>query len=124
MDKKTILGGLSGALTILAIAFSILLIINSFFPSLALGSASLLVSLIPFLLAPAAGGFVAGLIARTSPLQAGLIAGLVASLIVFVAWLSLVGLSLKTVLSGLVIVFVWVVITRVFAGYAQPKLKA
>jgi hypothetical protein len=124
MDKKVILGGVVGAIVILAFAFSILLIINSFFPGLISGANNLLIGLIPFLLAPVAGGFLAGLIGRQDPLKSGLMAGVIASLIVFIAWLVIAGLSLETILSGLVIVFVWVVLARIAAGFAQPRLKS
>ncbi len=123
MDRKVILGGIGGGLVILAFALSILLIVNSFFPSLIANGNNLLVGMIPLLLAPIAGGFLAGLIGRSNPLQAGLIAGLLASLVIFIGWLIFVGLSVETILSGLVIVFLWVILARVFAGFAQPRLK-
>lgn len=124
MDKKVLWGGLAGSVVILAFAISMILIVNSFFPGLISGTNNLLIGLIPLLLAPAGGGFLAGLVGRSNPRQAGLIAGLVASLVVFVAWLVFVGLSLETILSGLVIVFVWVILARVMAAFAQPRMKS
>jgi hypothetical protein len=124
MDRKVVLGGIGGGLVILAFALSILLIINSFFPGLIANGSNLLIGMIPLLLAPIAGGFLAGLIGRTNPLQAGLIAGLLASLVVFIGWLVVVGLSVETILSGLVIVFLWVILARLFAGFAQPRMKS
>ncbi len=124
MKKKLILASLVGAFVILGFAFAILLIINSFFPGIVARGNNFLLSLIPFLLAPAAGGFMAGLMSREKPLQAGLFAGLIAGLIVLIAWLVVVGLSMETVLSGLVILFVWVVIARTFSGFSQPKINA
>ena len=123
MDKRVILGGLVGGIVILAFAFSILLIVNSFFPALAAG-ANLWIGLVPIILAPVAGGFLSGLIGKSNPMQAGLIAGLLAGLVVFVGWLAYAGLQLETVLSGVVIVFVWVILARVMAGFAQPRKKA
>ena len=38
MDKRVILGGVIGGIVILAFGFSILLIVNSFFPTLVAGS--------------------------------------------------------------------------------------
>jgi len=124
MDRKVVLGGIGGGLVILAFALSILLIINSFFPDLIANGSNLLIGMIPLLLAPIAGGFLAGLIGRTNPLHAGLIAGLLASLVVFIGWLVVVGLSVETILSGLVIVFLWVILARLFAGFAQPRMKS
>ncbi len=124
MDKKVILGGVGGGLVILAFALSILLIVNSFFPGMVANGDNLLVGMIPLLLAPIAGGFLAGLIGRPNPRQAGLIAGLLASLVIFIGWLVIVGLSVETILSGLVIIFLWVILARLFAGFSQPRLKS
>jgi hypothetical protein len=124
MDRRVILGGIGGGLVILAFALSILLIVNGFFPTLVASGDNLLVGMIPLLLAPIAGGFLAGLIGRPNPHQSGLIAGLLASLVIFIGWLVIVGLSVQTILSGLVIVFLWVVLARLFAGFAQPRLKS
>ncbi len=124
MDRKVILGGIGGGLVILAFTLSIWLIINSFFPNLIADGNNLVVGMVPLLIAPIAGGFLAGLIGRPNPLQAGLIAGLLASLVIFIGWLVIVGLSVQTILSGLVIVFLWVVLARLFAGFSQPRLKS
>lgn len=123
MEKRVILGGVIGGIVILAFAFSILLIVNSFFPALAAG-ANLWIGLVPLLLAPAAGGFLAGLIGKSNPLQAGLIAGLIAGIIVFIGWLAYAGLQIEAILSGIVIVFVWAILARVMAGFAQSRKKA
>lgn len=123
MTKKVILGGFVGAGVILATAFAILLVLNSIFPGVVTDTPNMFISLIPFLLAPAAGGFLAGLVGQANPLRAGLIAGVVASAIVFIAWLALVGFSLRTLLSGLVVVFVWIVLARAFSSFAQLKAK-
>ena len=55
MDKRVILGGVIGGIVILAFGFSILLIVNSFFPTLVAGS-NIWIGLVPMLLAPVAGG--------------------------------------------------------------------
>ena len=70
MDKRVILGGVIGGIVILAFGFSILLIVNSFFPTLVAGS-NIWIGLVPMLLAPVAGGFLSGLIGKSNPLQAG-----------------------------------------------------
>lgn len=123
MDKRVIFGGGIGGIVILAFAFSILLIVNSFFPALVSGS-NLWVGMAPLLLAPVAGGFLAGLIGKANPPQAGLIAGLIAGLVVFLGWVVYVGLHIESILSGIVIVFLWVILARIMAGFAQPRNKA
>ena len=122
MGKRVILGGVVGGIVILAFAFSILLIVNSLFPELVTGS-NLWIGLVPMLLAPVAGGFLSGLIGKTNPLRAGLIAGVIAGLVVFVGWVAYVGLQVETILSGIVIVFLWVILARAMAGFAQPRNK-
>lgn len=123
MNKRVLWGGLAGGGVILAFAFSILLIVNSAFPGFATGS-NVWASLFPMLLAPVAGGFLAGLIGKPDPQRAGLIAGVIAGLGVFVAWLVVMGVSGETVLRGLVIVLIWVALARGMAGFAQPRKKA
>ena len=123
MNKRVILSGLVGGVVILAFSFSILVIVNSIFPALTSGS-NLWMGLLPMMLAPVAGGFLSGLIGKPNPLQAGLIAGLLAGLIVFIGWVVYTGLSVETILSGIVIVLLWVVLARVMAGFAQPRKKA
>ena len=76
------------------------------------------------LLAPVAGGFLSGLIGKSNPLQAGLIAGLLAGLVVFIGWIAYAGLQVESILSGIVIVFLWVILARVMAGFAQPRKKS
>ena len=116
------LGGIVGGVVILAFAFAILLIVNSFFPALA-ASSNLWIGMVPMLLAPVAGGFLAGLIGKENPMQAGLIAGLLAGTLVFIGWVAYVGIHLESILSGLVIVFLWVILARVMARFAQPQQK-
>jgi hypothetical protein len=123
MDKKVLFGGIVGAVATLAFVFALLLIVNSFFVNIPTLTPNIVIGLITLLLAPIAGGFLAGLISRSNPLQAGLIAGLIASLIVFVAWLVIAGFSLETSLSGLVVVFCWVVLARMASSFAQPGHK-
>ena len=124
MDKKVIWGGLAGGVATLAFAFSIILMVNSFFPGLISSGGDIWIGVLPLLIAPVGGGFLAGLISRSNPLQAGLIAGFMAGLVVFIGWIVLAGLSLETILTGLVIVFAWVILARVMAGFAQPRKKA
>lgn len=123
MNKRVILGGVVGGVVILVFSFSILVIVNSFFPELTTGS-NLWMGLLPMILAPVAGGFLSGLIGKQNPMQAGLIAGLLAGLVVFIGWVIYTGLRVETVLSGIVIVLLWVVLARVMAGFAQPRKEA
>ena len=123
MNKRVILGGVVGGVVILGFSFSILVIVNSIFPGLTTGS-NLWMGLLPMTLAPVAGGFLSGLIGKTNPLLAGTIAGLLAGLAVFIGWVVFTGLRMDTILSGIVIVLLWVVLARVMAGFAQPRMKA
>ena len=82
-----------------------------------------MISVITILLAPVAGGFLAGLIGRSNPQKAALFAGLSASFLIFIAWLVLTGFEGSTLLSGLVIVFIWTVLARLASGFVRPKLK-
>lgn len=123
MNKRVILGGLVGGVVILAFSFSILLLLDGVLPALTSGS-NLWMGLLPMMLAPVAGGFLSGLIGKPNPLQAGLIAGLLAGLIVFIGWVVYAGLSFEAILSGIVIVLLWVILARVMAGFTQPRKKA
>lgn len=105
-----------GAVT-LVFAFAMLLVLNGLFMDFAAISNNIVVGFITILLAPVAGGFLAGLIGRQEPRKAGLIAGLSASLFVFAAWLLVSGISFQTILTGLAIIFVWVMLSRVGGGF-------
>jgi hypothetical protein len=122
-DKRVIIGGLVGGIAILVFAFSILTVINSIFPAMA-GGDNMWIELIPVVLAPVAGGFLSGLIGKNNPSRAGLIAGVLASLVIFVGWVIYAGLQFNTILRGIVIAFLWVILARVMAGFAQPRKKA
>ena len=123
MNKRVILGGVVGGVVILAFSFSILLLLDGVLPALASGSTPWM-GLLPMMLAPVAGGFLSGLIGKADPRKAGLIAGLLAGVVVFIGWVAYTGLSLDTILSGIVIVLLWVILARVMAGFAQPRQKA
>ena len=121
MNKKVGLGGVAGALVMLVFAFGSLLVINGFsLDQIAMPSNALL-SLIIMLMSPIAGGFMAGLIAHEKPRQAGLLAGLMAGLLVLIAWLVMVGILWETLLSGLVVIFVWIFLSRLGAGFSTSK---
>ncbi len=119
MDKKVVLGGVLGALVIFIINFGMLLLLNQILADLAISTTNLVVGLIIFLLAPVGGGFLAGLIGTPNPLRAGLIAGSIASMMILVAFLSIFGFSFQILVSSLVVVFVWVILSRVSAGFAR-----
>ncbi len=121
MDKKVIIGGGVGALVTLVFALGILLFLQDALSNTLSSGGNMVISLLTILLAPVAGGFLAGLIGKTKPRQAGLITGLTAGIFVFVAWIVMTGFSFQTLLSGLVIVFVWVVMARLASGFAHPK---
>jgi len=117
VDRKVFVGGIVGGAITLLFAFSLLLVLTGFFMDIAAVSSNVVVGFITILLAPVAGGFLAGMIGREDPRKAGLIAGLTASLFIFSAWLLVSGLSFQTFLSGLAIVFVWVMLSRLSAGF-------
>jgi hypothetical protein len=121
MNKKVGLGGVAGALVMLIFAFGSLLVFNGFsLDQIAMASNALL-SLIIMLMSPIAGGFLAGLIAQQRPQQAGLLAGLAAGLVVLIAWLLLVGFSWESLLSGLVVSFVWIFLSHLGAGFSTQR---
>ena len=103
MGKRVIWGGVAGGGVTLIFALGILLIFNEFSLALVTSTNNMLVNLAAILLAPVAGGFLAGLIAGKNPHLAGLIAGLEASLVVFILWMAISGLVMESVLSGMVI---------------------
>jgi hypothetical protein len=121
MDKKVILGGGIGALVILVFALGLLLFLEGIpLDVFSLGE-NRVVSLIIILLAPIAGGFLAGLVSKSKPRQAGLIAGLTAGFFLLVTWIVMTDFSFETLMSGMVIVFVWVVLARLASTFAHPR---
>ncbi len=124
MEKKVIFGGIAGAAVIIIFMLALTLVFDSFLTKLISSTSNVLISLLVVLLAPIAGGFLAGLVGKSNPFQAGLLAGLIAGVFMFIAWLVIVGFSLETVLSGLVILFVWVVLARVASGFARLSNKS
>jgi hypothetical protein len=120
MDKKVILGSAAGGLAMLAFALGLLLLMGQPMDVRTLAD-NLLVTALISLLAPFAGGFLAGLIGTGHPRQAGLLAGLGASLVVMLIWLVNAGASWEAIISGLALVFVWAVLSRIGAGLALPR---
>ncbi len=120
MDKKVILGSAAGGLAMLAFALGLLLLSGQPLNISSLAD-NLLVTGLVSLLAPFAGGFLAGLISKSHTRQAGLLAGLGASLVVVLIWLVNAGVTWETIVSGLALVFVWVVLARIGAGFALPR---
>jgi hypothetical protein len=121
MNRRVILGGITGGVAILAVGVVVLLAFNGFAPGLLAGTSNVLIGLVPLVLAPIAGGFLSGLIAKSDPKRAGLIAGLLATLVLLIGWLIVVGLTFDTVVGGLVVGFVWVILARIFAGFAAAR---
>ncbi|MDY6872441.1 MAG: hypothetical protein SVR81_00525 [Chloroflexota bacterium] len=121
MDKKVVLSGLLGGLTILAVGVIILFAFNGFAPGLLANTSNVFLGLIPLVVAPIAGGFLAGLIARHNPKRAGLFAGLLAALVLLIGWLIVVGLTLDTFVGGFAVGLVWVILARIFAGFAAAR---
>jgi hypothetical protein len=121
MRNKLVLGGIIGALVILVLTFGILMIISTLLGGLGMNQTTLVISVITIFLAPLAGGFTAGSIGRSNPKRAGLIAGISASLVVFVSWIIISGLVISNILSGLLLVFVWIVLTIIASGFIKPE---
>jgi len=121
MNKKVIFGGILGAALIFVISFGLLLLFNQALSDLADATTNLVVSLIIFLLAPVAGGFVGGMVGSSNPRRAGLIAGALAGVMILAAFLIVFGFSLQTMLSGVVVLFVWVILARVSAGFSKRR---
>jgi len=121
MDRKTIIGGIVGAIVTLLFALGILYFMESVIKLMLSSISNVVISLLTILLAPMAGGFLAGLISPVKPLKAGLITGLTAGIFILIAWVVIMGFSYGTLLSGCMIVFVWVVLARLASGFAQSK---
>jgi hypothetical protein len=119
MHKKVILGGIMGGLTTLLFSLGSLLLFNRFSLNSLYTPDNLLLNLVTMLISPFAGGFLAGLIGQSSPKRAGLLAGLGASLIIIIAWVVISGLSWSAILNGLIVGFVWVVLSRIGAGISS-----
>lgn len=121
--KKVLIGSAAGAFTTLFLTFGILFGLTAFSDGLTTSTANTVISTITILLAPVAGGFLAGLIGRTNPKKAGLFSGLSASLVILIAWLILTGISSSTLVSGVVIIFIWVLLSRLASGFVRPRVE-
>ena len=121
MNRKVALGGILGAVLIFVFSFGLLLLFNQKLLTLTASTTNLLVSLIIFLLAPIAGGFFGGMIGKPNPQRAGLIAGTLAGVMLLAGFSFVSGFSFQTLLTGLVVLFVWVVLARTSAGFAKQR---
>jgi len=124
MDKNIVLGGLAGGFIMLIFTLGPLLLLTSVSSGSISGLSNGILGLLPILLAPVGGGFLAGLIGRSDPHLAGSIAGIIASVFMIIAWLVIVGFSLQTLIAGAVIAFMWIVLARLAAGFAKPRSKS
>lgn len=118
LDKQVLAGGLTGAILTLVFTIGPLLLFNQIS---GFSASNLLIGSVLILLAPVAGGFAAGKIGKVNPRRAGSIAGLGASLVVWIAWLVIAGISIQNLISGLVILFIWVVLARLASGFVKPS---
>lgn len=121
MDDRITLASVVGAVVMVTFALGILVLFSDFSMHFVSTLNATLFNLAAVLMAPIAGGFVAGLIGRTNPRQAGLLAGLGGAFVILFSWLAISGLSLETTLSGLVIGLVWVFLSRLGAGFSSAK---
>jgi hypothetical protein len=119
LNKRVIVGGIVGAVVILVFSVGILWGFGSFSGQWGSSTANMVISAFTILITPIAGGFTAALIGKSQPHKAGLIAGLGASLVIFIALLIMMGISGSTLLSGLVIGFIWVAMARIASGWVN-----
>jgi len=117
INKLVLLGGLSGAFLILFFTIGSFSLFNQFSD---LSISNLVIASVLLLFAPLAGGFVAGKIGKTNPRKAGLIAGSGAGLVVWITWLIVAGVSFQNLLSGMVILVIWVFLARLASGFINP----
>lgn len=121
MERRVLLGGLAGGVVTLLFAASIVFLLDSYLPGLYASDGSWILGLLPALLAPMAGGFLAGVIAQQNVRQAGAIAGGLAGGVILVGWLIVMGVSLTMVLRGAVVALVVFVFARTFSGFARTR---
>lgn len=120
MDKRSSLAALIGA--VMMVIFALGPLIWSGFSEVGFVSQDdLFFNLVMMLLSPTAGGFVAGLISKANPKCAGLLAGLGGGMALFTFWLVFSGVSKETVISGLVVVFVWMFLAWIGAGFNASR---
>lgn len=116
---RVILSGIAGGLATLIFALALIYLMSSIFPGyLSLDTNSAL-RLLPAFLAPVAGGFLAGLLAKEKAKQAGWIAGSLAGIVMLSGWVWLMGFGFQVVLRGIVVFLVVTGLTRAFAGFAK-----
>ena len=120
--RKGVLGGVIGAVVTLLFLYSYFYLWNVYFSDISsfliLGCS---ISWTLQFMAPMAGGFLAGLIAKEDAKLAGWLAGSLAGLVMIIALAIPNGYTLETFVGTLVEMVVLVVISRVFAGFAMPK---
>ncbi len=121
MKRRVILGGLTGGMVTLLFVFSIAFLFNSFLPGIYTSGENWILGLLPLLLAPMAGGFLAGVIARQDLRKAGTIAGGLAGIVILVGWLFLMSGSFTMVLRGAVIALIVFAFARTFSGFARGR---
>jgi hypothetical protein len=121
MERRVLLGGLVGGLVTLLFAFSIVFLLNSYLPGFYASDGSWALGLLPLLLAPMAGGFLAGVIAKQNVRKAGSIAGGLAGIVILVGWLFLMGGSFAMALRGAVVALVIFAFARTFSGFARGR---
>jgi hypothetical protein len=121
VDKKGVLGAVLGAGITLIFSLGSLLVLNNFSLERISPESNGPFGLLIVLMAPIAGGFLAGIIYQKNPRQAGLFAGIGASLVVFMAWMVISDFSWGGVLGGMVIGFVWIFISRLGGGFASHR---
>ena len=120
-ENRIILGGALGALITVAFSLGSMLLLNAFSLEFLRSIRNMPLGMIILLMAPIAGGFLAGLIGKNNARQAGLMAGIGASLVMIIAWVLISWGTWEEILSGLVIGFLWIFLSHLGSGFASPK---
>lgn len=121
MDIKVILGGIIGGLLIIVFALAILLIVNSVLDVGESSVGTIILIFVPLILAPFGGGFLAGKFGKLNPRQSGIIAGLLAGLFIMMAWFFINNLNMETLISGVLILVMWVILAVLASGLSLGK---
>jgi hypothetical protein len=121
LDKKGVIGAVLGAGITLIFSLGSLLVLNNFSLERITPESNGPFGLLIVLMAPIAGGFLAGIFYQKNPHQAGLFAGFGASLVLLIPWLVISGFSWAGVLGGLIIGFVWIFLSRLGGGFSSHR---
>ena len=115
-----LLGGVAGAMLMLIFVLG-LLFWNGFSGAVFFSQENLIINWVMTLLSPIGGGFIAGLIGTSNPRRTGLLAGLAGGMVLCAIWLVFSGITWDAVISGLVVIFVWLFLAGIGAGFSPSR---